>query len=214
MRMPISSVGLGLSAGSGGPSILQSVADKQASPEDIAALVKQKYRAIEPYDLHVIDSRDKGISQGRKLEFYPPDESDNPVPGKLTVQVFDPSFKGDDLINMIAADFLHHLGKNDPHLIKLRNRFQESLTAEQHKIDKRAYEEAKVGKYGGEPEKRPYDEWFNVSRLDQYLGSMFLPKDSPDRADWMGMMTPQQTRILAEIQHYMETGKKPDKSPY
>lgn len=172
--------------------------------------VKTQFPVIGNYDLNVIDSRDKGISQGRKLEFYPPDESQNPAPGRMTVELFDPSFKGNDAVNMIAADFLHYLGKNDPYVSTLRDKFRSSLTPEQQAMDRNAYEGAKTGKYGGEPDTRPFEDWFNVSRLDQYLGSMFLPKDSPDRADWMGSMTPEQKAMLSEIENYMRTGQRTD----
>lgn len=181
---------------------------RAAAPTDHAARIKQKYKAIAPYDLAVVDSRPKGISDGRKLEFYPPEEINNPNPGKLTVEVFDPAFKDGDFDRMVAADFLHYLGKKDPKLIELRQQFARSITPEQRQIDQRAYERARAGEWGP-PEQRPYDEWYEVHRLDQYLGAMMLPENSPERQDWMQGMTPAQQRILADIDRYLRTGGQP-----
>jgi hypothetical protein len=190
----------------------ESEAKPAAKPAaDITDRVKQKYKAIAPYDLSVIDSRSKGISEGRKLEFYTPDQEDNPTPGRPTVEVFDPSFKGDDLTDMVAADFLHYLGKNDPKLVELREQFRKSLTPEQQETDRRAYELAGKGEHGGPPETRPYEKWFDVHRLDQYLGSMFLPKGSENRKEWVRAMTPDQKEILGNIKTYLEQGSPAEK---
>lgn len=173
---------------------------------DITQRIKQKFKATAAHDLVVVDSRAKGMTDGRKVEFYPPDERDNPNPGKLTVEVFDPSLRGEDLDNIVAADFLHYLGKNDPVLIDLRQQFAMSLTSEQKQIDRDAYRRAQSGEFG-DPEERSFDEWFETHRLDQYLGAMLLPEGSSDRREWMSIMTPKQRGILDRIEHYLKTGK-------
>lgn len=173
--------------------------------DDIVTRVKRRYRALEPYDLQVIDSRSRGISNGRRVEFYPPDERDNPIPGKPTVELFDPSFQGEAAEDIIAADALHYLAKKDQPLIKLRNEFKNSITPEQMEVDVRAYRRAQ-----SDGDRRTFNEWYETHRLDQYLGVGFLPKGSRNRQEWEGALTPQQKRILRDIEGYMKTGgKKP-----
>lgn len=173
---------------------------------DLLDQVRQRYKAIGNYDLNIIDSREKGISNGRKLEFYPPDERDNPTPGRPTVEIFDPSFQGDQAADMVAADFLHYLGKVDPVVSDLRRRFRESVTPEQMMMDRNAYNRAISGSYGYK-ETRPFDDWYDFHRLDQYLGSMFLPRESENYQDWDRVMTPKQRHILARIRQYLEQGQ-------
>jgi hypothetical protein len=175
------------------------------SDDALAEEIKGKYRAISRHPLAIVDSREGGISGGRKAEFYPPEESHNPLPGRATVEVFDPAFQGQDFENLVVADFMHYLGKEDPVLSGLRGDFAQSVTPEQTAIDRRAYERAVSGEFG-DPETRPYDEWYDVHRLDQYLGAPLLPEDSPDRADWMRILEPNQLRILAQMQEYLRTG--------
>ena len=171
--------------------------------ETLETRVKRKFKAIEPFDLKIIDSRAKGISDGRKLDFYSADERDNPAPGRLTVEVFDPSFTGEALENIIAADFLHFLGKNDANLVQLRGQFRQAMTEEQKAIDRQAYARA----VQGGSETRPFDQWFDQHRLDQYLGAGLLPKGSANRADWMRILTPEQKEIQTQIEQYLRTGK-------
>ena len=171
--------------------------------EDIGQRVKKRFKALAPLDFSVIDSRSKGISDGRKLEFFPADERDNPTPGRMAVEVFDPSFKGETLDNMIAADMLHHLGKKDPVLIKIRQRFRDSLSQEQRTVDRRVYDnEVLKG-----TEARSFDQWFEVSRLDQYIGSAFLPDGSKNKKDWLRGMSEDQKFMLDAIKTYMKEGR-------
>lgn len=177
-----------------------------SSPQDLSARVSQKFKGIAPYNLGVVDSRSKGDPMGfRKLEFYDPDQPDNPMPGRPTVEVFDPSFQGDALDNMIAADFLHYAGKNDPTVMKMREQFRQSMGPKEALLDRRAYDRARAGEFGYK-EDRSYVDWLNESRLDQYLISQFLPP-GPDRTDWMEDMAPQQLEILSGLERYLRTGK-------
>lgn len=181
-------------------------AAEQRLRPDVTARVKEKFRAIAPQDLAVVDSRAAGMSDNRKVEMYPPSERDNPLPGRATVEVFDPSFQGDDLDNVIAADFIHSLGKTDPTLKHYRDAFSKSLTPEQKAIDRRAYERAVAGEFG-DPEQRPFDQWYEIHRLDQYLGAPYLPEGSAHREEWMRGMTPEQLEMLDAMQRYMKTGQ-------
>lgn len=172
-----------------------------SSDEGLVNTIKSKYKGLANYDFNIIDSRAKGISDGRKAEFYPAEENDNPLRGKPTVEIFDPSLKDADLENMIVADFLHNLSKEDPVVSGLRGKFASTLTKRQKQIDKNAYKEAKSN-----GEKRSFEDWLDQSRMDQYLIAQFLPKGSQDRKEWLSGMTPEQRGILSEIEHYMRVG--------
>jgi len=175
---------------------------KKKLTDEIEDRVKQEFKAVAPFDLKVVDSREQGISEGRKLEFYAPGEARNPFPGRPTVEVFDPAFKGADLTNIIAADFLHHLVRVDPRARSLREEFRASMTPEQTAVDRQAYQRAVAGDFGS-VERRPFGEWFEQHRLDQYLGAMFLPKPN----EWENFYTPDQEKILMQIETYLRTGQ-------
>ena len=99
---------------------------------------------------------------------------------------------------------MHYLGKKDPTVMKLREQFRQSMTPEQQATDRRAYNRATPGEFG-DPEERPYDQWFEIHRLDQYLGAMFLPKPN----EWEGTFTLPQQQTLGSIRTYLEQGNAP-----
>jgi hypothetical protein len=149
---------------------------------------------------------------GRQVEFYPPWEGRNPVPGKATVEVYNNQGAPGDVADKVVADFMHYFGAIDPRskqpvdqtFWKLKQQFAQSLTPEQQAIDRRAYDRARAGEFG-KPEQRSYDDWMQVHRLDQYLGAPMLP-EGPDRQDWMGGMTPDQNGLLELMKQYMRRG--------
>lgn len=149
----------------------------------------------------------------RQLEFYPPWERDNPRPGKATVQVFNQNLSPKQIQDVVVADAMHYFGAVDPRnnkpvdptFWKLKQQFGQSITPEQQAIDRRAYERAQAGEFG-KPEKRPYDEWMNIHRLDQYLGAPLLPEGSENRRDWMSGMTQEQLVLLDLMKQYLKRG--------
>lgn len=178
----------------------------------VAAQVQNEYKALAPFNMAVVDSRSGGLSDGRRLESYPPRSGDNPSPGRSTVEVFDPEFQGGDLNRMVAADMLHQLPREDPVFAKMRSDFGATMTPEQNELNQRVYDNATNGIFGdqtGPKEMRPYDEWWDTHRLDQYLGAAMLPEGSPQREAWMTkMMTPNQLARLSEIELYLRSGVK------
>jgi hypothetical protein len=61
------------------------------------------------YGFNVIDSRGKPSKYNGLLEFYPPDESENPNPGRPTIEVFDKDAQGGLLSQYVMGDMLHYL---------------------------------------------------------------------------------------------------------
>ncbi len=93
-----------------------------------------------------------------------------------------------------------------------------SMTPFQDEINQRAYGYALDGTYsqGGPVETRPYDEWFDRHRLDQFMGAGFLPKDghstmqtfqNRDYANGRRFMSPEQHGLLQEVEDYMRSGQ-------
>jgi|TARA_R110000824_G_scaffold3401_2_gene16212 hypothetical protein len=185
----------------------------------VANQVMSEYGAIAPHNPAVINQTSGGVSNGRRLEFYHPQASENPLPGRPSVGVFDPSIQGEDLTRLVAADFMHYLPSVDPKFATMRERMAQSMEPWQDDINRRAYDRAVDGTYGNGTyfEQRPYDEWFDAHRLDQFMGAGFLPKDGhstmqtfgkSDHANWMRMMTPEQHGLLQEVEDYMRSGVK------
>ena len=166
--------------------------------EDILQEIYKEYPQLGQYPFEVIDSRGKKSPYGGMIEFYPPDELYNPIPGKPTLEVFDEGLKGESLKKAIFGDMLHYLPDVDPQFALVREELINSLTPEQLDIDKKAYERA-VKEYG---ETRPFEDWFNINRKDAYLRGYLAP-DSRD--EWKDAYTPQQTGILDFLQQYLKT---------
>lgn len=150
----------------------------------------------QPYS--VIDSRGKKAKYGGKLEFYPPDESENPLPGRATVEVFDQNLQGPMMQKMVYGDMLHYLPSVDPNFSAMRDQFAGSITPEQAAIDQNAYQRDKAD-YG---ESRSMKDWFKQSRLDAYLRGHLTPDEEDN---WKGAYTPQQRAILQSMQTYLAT---------
>ena len=166
---------------------------------EILQEIYKEYPQLGQYPFEVIDSRGKKSPHGGVIEFYPPDELYNPLPGKPTLAVFDENLKGEALKKAIFGDMLHYLPEVDPQFAAGRDSVIKSLTPEQLAVDKRAYDTA-VKSYG---EKRPFADWFAVNRQDAYLRGYLAP-DSRD--EWKDAYTPAQTDILKGLQQYL---KKP-----
>jgi len=179
--------------------------DRLENPESKDAIMA-RYRLLRNNDFNLFDYRDRGVSEGRKLEFYPADESDNPKPGMMSVAVFDPNLKGEDYQSMVAADLLHGLGKSDPAMISLRDRMMQGMTPEQGTMNRTAFDRHQRE---SPEDTRNYDDWMEQSRLDQFLGAGFLPESDPNRDDWFQVLTDTQKNILKQIVSYMETGEPP-----
>lgn len=89
--------------------------------------LSQQYPWASGIGLNIIDSTGKG-DPSRKLEFYQPDERDNPRPGKPTIEVFDKSMKPADLMGEVLS---HHLPKVDPNVAHFRSQIIQSMTPQQ-----------------------------------------------------------------------------------
>lgn len=183
-------------------------------PSDIDAIkarVIAQYPTLEPTvnALRVIWGKSP-VADGRKLEFYPPWESDNPMPGGPTLELFKPQMQGNALRDAIAGDSLHYLGAIDPRTGKpideqwmgMKRALRQSLTPEQLAVDRRAYEEAKAN-----GDNRPFEDWMQDSRTDAYIRGYITP-DADN--NWRDVYNPAQKSLLSGMKNYLRQGMKPD----
>ena len=158
--------------------------------------VYQKYPALKQHGFQVGYGSGINNTGGGGLEFFPPDEEFNPFPGVPYIEVYDRDLEGKNLEKAIFGDALHYLPQVDKEFSELRDQFFRTLTPEQKDVDKRAYEYYQEN-HG---EKRPFDQWFDVSRKDAYLRGYLAPDE---RNEWAGAYTPSQTRILEAMKQLL-----------
>ncbi len=177
-------------------------------PHDNAlATAVRNYPVLRPYR-NALTTRSGTASDDRQMEFYPPWESDNPNPGRVTLEVYNQQMRGPELERALGNDALHYLGAIDPrtgqpvdpHYHGLKQEFIQSLTPDQIAVDQRAYQRAR-----GQGESRPFDDWMQESRADAYLRAFMSPQDNPQ---WQGVFNPAQQAQLARLHSYVTTGKR------
>lgn len=175
---------------------------KAARPPNIASQVvpgvEAAYPALSGSGLQVVDSRSNGMNDNRQLEYYPANESWNPLPGKPTIDVFNPAIKGQGFQDAVAADMLHGLPQRDPTWRAYREQFKTTLTPRQQAIDRQAYAEDRA-----QGETRSYGEWMDGNRVDAYLRGYLFP-DANDEWRKGGVYTPQQSQVLDRMRAYLQ----------
>jgi len=175
------------------------------NPPDVTSALNSiysEYPALKDWGVDVIDSRGEAGKDGY-LEFYHPDESRSPNPGKPTVELFSPELKGNFLSSAIFGDMLHYAPDVNPEFARLREGFRSTLTPEQKAIDRRAYERARQ-EYG---EDRPFDDWFDISRLDAYIRGYLAPDPNNE---WADAYTPEQRELLERMRTSLRSPAKKD----
>jgi hypothetical protein len=180
-------------------------ADSDSANEEIDKALNgifAEYPALKDWGVSVIDSRGREGAQGY-LEFYHPDESSSPNPGVPTIELLSPELKGQFLTSAIFGDMLHYAPDVNPGFSRLREQFRKTITPKQLEVDRRAYERAKRD-YG---EDRPFDRWFDVSRLDAYIRGYLAPDPNND---WAGAYTPEQEGLMERMRTSLRDPAKKD----
>lgn len=174
----------------------------QPSADDLGSQivpdVEAQYPALTGSQLQVIDSRKKGMTDNRQLEYYPADEDWNPLKGRPTIEVFNPDIQGRGFTDAVAADMLHGLPQRDPTWQAYREQFASSLTPRQQAVDRRAYEEDRQA-----GEARSFPEWMKANRLDAYLRGYLFP-DKTDAWRKGGAYTMEQGSLLERMRAYLK----------
>lgn len=79
------------------------------------ANVRKRFPALGPHiDNTVAQWGDKPPVPGAQMETFPPWETDNPNPGKITLEYYNKKLAGPDLEDSAAADLLHIAGAKHP----------------------------------------------------------------------------------------------------
>jgi len=178
--------------------------------------VAQQFPRLKPYLSNVKVQQGKKTSpkDDRGLEFYPPWESRNPNPGKITLELYD-QMKGPELTNALGGDMLHHLGAIDPKTkqpidpkyYSMKRQVIAARTPQQEAIDKRQWQLARQF----EGERRSYDDWLQQSRADAYIRGYVTPElggKYPD--EWRKNKfydAPQMKQAVEAIRQYVTTDK-------
>ena len=133
---------------------------------------------------------------GGPIEFYPPTENDNPVFGKPTMSVFDTGMPREDLRRMIFGDMLHYLPMVDEDWSSMRDEYAGSLTSQQQKINRNAYQRDVRNSIEQGLRPRSYDKFMDINRLDAHVRGYLAPDR---RNDWAGSYNPEQISILKRM---------------
>lgn len=147
-----------------------------------------------------------GPQDDRQLEYYPPWETDNPNPGKSTVELYNRNLKGQDLTDSVALDMLHHTGAIDPRNKKpvdpeyyaMKRQIVDQLRKRQAPWDVQDYKDsAKYGPVGS------FDDYLENNRADAYIRAMVSPRMNPE---WRGpgLFTPEMQATGAKIRDYLQ----------
>lgn len=187
------------------------MADYFGPQDPTLAAVASKYKALSPYmsQAEIVQSP-KAKGDDRHLEFYPPYESDNPRPGKITFELFD-QMAPHQRENAVAADALHYLGGYsdaggqhpvDPQWLKMKNELMSYRSPAQLTMDAGEYQQSRA------PDDT-MDSWLQRSRADAYVRAGVFPEDNPDwqrpAGDPEGW-TPDQVATFAKMQSYLRNG--------
>ena len=137
-------------------------------------------------------------SQGRALEFWPPNEPGAPnMPRPQSLPMGQPgieNFSGRP--QDVVGDYVSHWGvNNDKQLSNYYSRFKNSLNIDQQQrlVDQYGYSKQNFG------EKRPYPKWEQDSGMPAYFrGYAFDQWDNPDK-----LYTPDQTSMFDAMVKYL-----------
>lgn len=143
---------------------------------------------------------------GGQLEFYPPWEQYNPVPGKATIEIYNKGLKGEYLASALAGEMLHHLGSVDPRsgapvdpvFRRMKEAFSSTFTESQTQEDLAAFESQRK-QFNPDVTFEDFRDW---SRTDAYIRGYIFPDE---RDEWRksGVYTKEQKFILDLMKDYI-----------
>lgn len=170
-------------------------------PIDLSGIAK-KYPALAEHLKNTVAQWGTGPGV---MEFYQPDDTENPNAGKITLQFRDRNVNPAQIPDFAAADMLHYLGSSksdgstiDPYYGALRQQMLKSRSPQQMQADKENYdiEKKQFGDVGS------YDDYMNKNRADAYMRGAIFPQINPE---WSGFLSPQQRLIGNNALKYLMT---------
>jgi len=153
------------------------------------------------------------IQQGQgegAAEVFSAEESRNPNPGQPTVEMRSDA-TGQRLEDILATESIQLFSINDPELINLKRRFQETLTVEQQGMAKRRFDDRVARGVEGRNFQQFLDQVFLDSeiRAIMFPGLVTDPGFTVERAVRAGVMTPEQLSIVEEITRRLQRAPLP-----
>lgn len=172
----------------------------QASQQDLLANLYSQYPGLKRFGIQTVDSSSTGMDwrgqpyAGRKMEFYPPDESYNPKPGKPTIEVFSKDVGGKDALGEI---FSHLLPKVDPDFRDARSKFIASIDPKQKEMLAGDYrQQIRSGLY--QKGKQPtFEQWLNTNGGDAFFRGYIADQYPKEfyRSDQVDIFKPLLTKL-------------------
>lgn len=176
----------------------------QSPPPSIEQQLYSKYPILEAHGIEVGEGTPAGPHDRRKIEFYHPDEDQSPRKGVPYTEIYDKSMP--NMVDTVYTDALHYLHKVDPKMHEYREWLRNNMTAEQKALSHKRYRDYTTPgspHYNPDrPETRSYEDWFEVSDLDQLLGG-YLSGVWPAE-----MYTDEQIQMLEEMRQYSMQKKR------
>ncbi len=177
--------------------------DKGLTAQTLKDIAKEWPTLGKHLDKFVVQYGKSDAGDDRQLEFYPPWETDNPNPGRPTIEIYRTDLGKEGTKSAIAGDALHYLGAVDPatnkpvdeKFVALKQQLRDSLTPKQIALDQRVHAEEGDG--------RSFEDWMNQSRTDAYIRGYLTP-DKADEWRRQGTYTPDQTKILDAMRAHLE----------
>jgi len=171
--------------------------------------VATTYPALAPHTKNalVYDATPPKGEEDNGLETYPSWESENPHPGKVTMEVYKPFQSREEARDGIAGDLIHIAGSVnpdtgkpvDPIYYRLKQDVKKARTPDQIKMDYREYKSS--------GDKRSFDQWFENSRSEAYVRGRLFPDKNDDWARHY-KSNPQLRKAVDKIGSYLKTGKE------
>ena len=152
------------------------------------------------FPIDILMSRNRQQGDNRRLEFYSPEETRSPNPGRATIEVLDPELKGKNLSQAIRGEIVHFLPQIDPGFEQLRIAFWKEMPQWQRDLDFKAYQKS--------GDTRPFGQWMRQHRLDQWLIGNLFPLEGGE--DWSEGITERQKRILNAMKQRLPKFEMPN----
>ena len=105
------------------------------------------------------------------------------------------------------GEALHYLPEVDSTFASMRREFAELQPPQQKAMDERVYKKLSTPSEGSSyVEKRPFEQWFERSRLDGYIRG-YLHPDKNDEWRKQKVYSPEQIDLLEKMKSYLSTGE-------
>tara|TARA_Y100001963_G_C6641526_1_gene381211 strand:- start:241 stop:813 length:573 start_codon:yes stop_codon:yes gene_type:complete len=166
--------------------------------QNMLSEITSEYPALAKYPWDLVEGDPSRNMGGGFLEFYSPDDRNNPSQGKATIELYQRALQlpRDERKQMVFGDMLHYLPEVDPEWNNLRNEYQGSLTDKQRKIDRMAYQRDVRNSIEQGMRPRSVDRFMDMNRLDAHVRGYLAPDR---RNEWAGTYTPEQLNILERM---------------